>query len=284
MAKLTSAELKQGLDTYRKQAETQGFRVLAAGLSGRVYNGSMTEAEKAALLQQYTETLAKLTDNQTKLLEEYSKTDRVNMTTFSNLISNYAKMTAAAYGAQGAENSASINAYSHRLDQLDNDMSRFGRGMEADLGQTYKESAASTASFIDNNKKVRDPASLAAVIEGDLQKLAGSDPKMIMPYVRLVERTTHINLNTFLAGEANAPGVGAEQLLVDQPGRISSYLKAGVSEDENRAAQEKTIASDQVEAAANLIQQTGGPGAKNYLADVLTIWKGVKAETGGGDE
>lgn len=281
MAKLTSAELKQGLDTYRKQAETQGLRVLAAGLSGRVYNGSMTEAEKAALLQKYTETLEKLTGNQTKLLEEYEKTGRVNTTTFSNLISNYAKMTAAAYSAQGAENSATINAYSDRLDQLNDDMSRFGRGMEADLGQTYKESAASTASFIDNNKKVRDPASLAAVIEGDLQKLAGSDPKMIMPYVRLVERTTHINLDTFLAGKANAPGVGAEQLLTDQPGRISSYLKAGVSEDDNRAEQEKKIAADQAEAGANLIRMTGTPQAGKFLKDVLVIYKGVNAETGG---
>jgi len=45
MAKLDSDELKQGLATYRKQAQTQGLRVLAAGLSGRVSNGSMTEAE-----------------------------------------------------------------------------------------------------------------------------------------------------------------------------------------------------------------------------------------------
>jgi hypothetical protein len=280
MAKLTSAELKQGLDTYRKQAETQGFRVLAAGLSGRVYNGSMTEAEKAALLQQYTETLAKLTDNQTKLLEEYSKTERVNMTTFSNLISNYAKMTAAAYGAQGAENSATINAYSDRLTQLDNEMSRFGRGMQADLGSAFKESAASTKGFMDSNGKVKDPAGLAATLIGDLRNLEATNPKMIIPYVNTVEGSLGINLDDFLSGTA----IGAGQMLADQPQAIKGYLASGIQADEAAAANEAKISEAQFEAASNLIRMTGTPQSKKYLDDVLVIWRGVKAETGGKED
>ena len=280
MAKLTSAELKQGLDTYRKQAETQGFRVLAAGLSGRVYNGSMTEAEKAALLQQYTETLAKLTDNQTKLLEEYSKTERVNMTTFSNLISNYAKMTAAAYGAQGAENSATINAYSDRLTQLDNEMSRFGRGMQADLGSAFKESAASTKGFMDSNGKVKDPAGLAAALIGDLRNLEATNPKMIIPYVNTVEGSLGINLDDFLSGTA----IGQGQMLADQPQAIKGYLASGIQADEAAAANEAKISEAQFEAASNLIRMTGTPQSKKYLDDVLVIWRGVKAETGGKED
>ena len=160
MAKLDSDELKQGLATYRKQAQTQGLRVLAAGLSGRVSNGSMTEAEKASLLQKYSETLSKLTEQQTRLLEEYEKTGRVDTTTFSNLMSSFARMKAAAFGAQGAENSASIQAHSQRLEQLDNDMSRYGRGQQADLGIAFKENAGKQRGFLGVNGKVRDPSLL----------------------------------------------------------------------------------------------------------------------------
>jgi hypothetical protein len=277
MAKITSAELKQGLDVYRRQAKTQGYHVLGQMLAGRVQSGDMTEAERSSLLQKYTETLAKLTDNQTKLLEEYEKTGRVNTTTFSNLISNFAKMKASIYAAQGTENAASVAAYSRRLEQLDNNMSRFGRGQKADLGTGYQKSVASTYGFTDQNGKVNDPSGLAAVLIGDLRNLASSNPELIVPYVSAVEGATKLNINEFLAGKLTNKG----QFVEGQTSEIRTYLKAGTAEDAKRADVETEIVKDQGEAVENLMQVTGDLQANKFLKDVLVIYKGVKTETGG---
>jgi hypothetical protein len=238
----------------------------------------MSEAQKASLLQKYTETLAKLTDNQTKLMEEYEKTGRVNTTTFSNLISNYAKMTAAAFSAQGAENASTIQAYSRRLEQLDNNMSRFGRGQAADLGLAFKESAGKTRSYLGTDKKVNNPSQLASVLIADLRNLQSTNPKMIVPYVQTVEGSLGINMDDFLTGNENASG---SQFANGQTQQIRSYLKSGVEADGAAADVESKISADQAEAAANLIRMTGTPKADKFLKDVLVIYKGVKAETGG---
>lgn len=278
MAKITSAELKQGLDVYRHQAKVQDYHVLGQMLAGRVQSGDMTEAERSSLLQKYTETLAKLTDNQTKLLEEYEKTGRVNTTTFSNLISNYAKMTAASFSAQGAENAATIQAESHRLDQLNDDMSRFGRGQAADLGLAFKESAGKTSSYLGTDKKVNNPSQLASILIADLRNLQSTNPKMIVPYVQTVEGALGINMNDFLTGNQNASGA---QFATGQTKQIRSYLKSGIEADGAAADVESKISADQAEAAANLIRMTGTPKADKFLKDVLVIYKGVKTETGG---
>jgi len=196
MATLSSNELKAGLDVYSQQAKTQGLRVLSAALSGRVQNGSMTEAEKAELIQRYTDTLAKLDEQQTTLLKEYESTGRVRLNMMSTLISSYARMTAAALTAQGTTGAATINAEAMRLGQLDNAMSREGPGLEADLGEAFKESAAGLRGFMADGK-VSDPSQFGATLVSDLEKLAATNPKMVMPYIREVEGSTGVKVDQF---------------------------------------------------------------------------------------
>jgi len=277
MATLSSNELKAGLDVYSQQAKTQGLRVLSAALSGRVQNGSMTEAEKAELIQRYTDTLAKLDEQQTTLLKEYESTGRVRLNMMSTLISSYARMTAAALTAQGTTGAATINAEAMRLGQLDNAMSREGPGLEADLGEAFKESAAGLRGFMADGK-VSDPSQFGATLVSDLEKLAATNPKMVMPYIREVEGSTGVKVDQFLNGTAIGPGAGG--VPTEQLGRISTFLRTGAQADVEAQRRGNQIAVEQLKATEQLYRSVGTPPALKYANQIKTIYETLGLEIG----
>lgn len=277
MATISSNELKSQLDTYRQQAGVQNLRVLSAALSGRVHNGSMTEAEKAALIQQYTETLAKLDEQQSALLSEYEKTGRVRLTSMSNMISNYAKIVAAAKAAQGTTGAATISAEAQRLGQLDTAMSREGPGLQADLGEAFKESAAGLRGFMQDGK-VSDPSQFGGTLVNDLEKLAATNPKMVMPYIREVEGSTGVKIDQFLSGQSLGPGAGG--IPSDMLGRISSFLRTGAQADLEAQRRGRDISTEQMKSSAQLLRSVGSPTALQFANDVDKIASTLGLEIG----
>ena len=275
---LSSAALKSQLDVYRHQATTQGLRVLAAGLSGRVQNGSMTEAEKTAEIARYNQMLADLDKQQTLLVQEHEKSGRVSLITQSNLLSAYAKVLSAGIGASGQTRSATTNAEAQRLGQLDEAMTREGPGLQADLGAAYKESASKLKNYMQNGK-VTDVAAFGTDIRDNMQKLSADNPKMLMPYMQEVEDQTGIKIDDFLDGKANAPGQGG--VPTEFLGKIAGLYNTGRQADLEAQKKGNVIAVERLKSAAEIAKQSGAPGASQFAEQVNTVLGNVDSN---GDE